>query len=70
MVSVVNYQMASANARAAAIRRLQESHWDEWEQIYAEERERNGLPASRSPKVLEEENRSLRQRIAELERAR
>jgi hypothetical protein len=63
----LNRQMEAASATAAAVTRLKEAHWDEWEAIYREERKKRGLSANVGPSALRAENMALRQRLAELE---
>ncbi len=64
---VKNHQMASAQAIAAAVSALKELHPDDWERLYGDAREANGLPRFVGSKSLMDENRRLRARITELE---
>lgn len=62
----MNRQQQTAVSRAEAIKRLIDLHNDDWQRILGEERARVGLPVAVAYEALVEENRRLRQRLAEL----
>ncbi len=63
----MNIQSMTQSARAAAIQRLIDAHYEEWQTLIGEERVKRGLSRNTARSALSAENMQLRRRIAELE---